>query len=67
MPIIQCACGMVMSTKADEPRHYCVRCGGIEFRPLAIATGVFRADDRRLGAREPVSEGRYVESVLPRR
>lgn len=36
MPIIQCACGMVMSVPADDPRHCCVRCGGVELRMLAV-------------------------------
>ena len=36
MPIIQCACGMVMSVAADEPRHCCIRCGGVKLRVVAM-------------------------------
>jgi hypothetical protein len=32
MPVIECACGMVMSVARAEPRTRCIRCGGVEFR-----------------------------------
>ena len=44
MPIIECACGMVMSVSADEPRHSCIRCGGVELRMLATADHQRRID-----------------------
>lgn len=44
MPIIQCACGMVMSLSAEEPRHRCIRCGGVELRRLDVAEHRSRID-----------------------
>ena len=32
MPVVECACGMVMSVATREPRSRCIRCGGIELR-----------------------------------
>jgi hypothetical protein len=34
MPVIECSCGMVMSTPAVGSRPSCIRCGGIEFQIL---------------------------------
>jgi hypothetical protein len=46
MPIIECACGMVMSVAADEPRCCCIRCGGVELRMLSMTDHRRRTDVR---------------------
>jgi hypothetical protein len=39
MPVIECACGMVMSVPRDGPRASCIRCGAVVFRPVLRHTG----------------------------
>jgi hypothetical protein len=34
MPVIECSCGMVMSSTASKPRNTCIRCGGVAFQVL---------------------------------
>ena len=34
MPVIECACGMVMSVPTQGARVGCIRCGGVEFHVL---------------------------------
>src|SRR5262245_50018346 len=36
MPVIECACGMVMSVMPAEPRLHCIRCGGAEFQAIGL-------------------------------
>ena len=34
MPVLECPCGMVMSTTAIGSRQCCIRCGGMRLRVL---------------------------------
>lgn len=60
MPIIECACGMVMSVSAHEPRHCCIRCGGVELRVLAITD---RQSSIDVGDRDYLGAARGIELV----
>lgn len=42
MPVIECACGMVMSIASDDSRCYCIRCGGLEFRVVSEVISTVR-------------------------
>jgi hypothetical protein len=34
MPVLECSCGMVMSTTARDSRQRCMRCGSVTLREL---------------------------------
>ncbi|HEY3394808.1 MAG TPA: hypothetical protein VGK58_19030 [Lacipirellulaceae bacterium] len=38
MPVLECSCGMVMSTTARDSRQRCMRCGSITLRDLNSST-----------------------------
>jgi hypothetical protein len=38
MPVLECSCGMVMSTTARDSRQRCMRCGSITLRELNSGT-----------------------------
>ena len=61
MPVIECCCGMVMSTSTAKARSSCIRCGGIEFQIIpSLKTA-------RLEALEPPrdTQWRNVSSQRP--
>jgi hypothetical protein len=43
MPVLECSCGMVMSTAARDARQRCIRCGGGALRELSGGTAVLPA------------------------
>jgi hypothetical protein len=40
MPVLECSCGMVMSTASRDSRQRCIRCGSIALRELNGGTAV---------------------------
>jgi len=38
MPVLECSCGMVMSTTARDSRQRCMRCGSITLREFDSST-----------------------------
>jgi hypothetical protein len=43
MPVVECSCGMVMSTAARDSRQRCIRCGSIVLRELSGGTAMLPA------------------------
>ncbi len=56
MPVLECACGMVMSVSAAKPRVSCIRCGGVELQVLVA---------RREVASQNVERGEAALSITP--
>jgi hypothetical protein len=40
MSVVECSCGMVMSTAACDSRRRCIRCGSIALRELSGGTAM---------------------------
>jgi hypothetical protein len=40
MPVLECSCGMVMSTVARDSRQRCIRCGSVALREVSGGTAM---------------------------
>jgi len=43
MPVLECSCGMVISTATRDSRQRCIRCGSIALRELSGGTAMLPA------------------------
>jgi predicted nucleic acid-binding Zn-ribbon protein len=65
MPLIECACGMMMSVSMREPRKRCIRCGGVEFRFVERGESAQDIDKRLVKRSRPADQARLSYDYSP--
>ena len=66
MAVLECSCGMVMSTSAVKPRVACIRCGRAELLPINEGSQTPRAPMRGKWRCIPTPTIGRSSSVTPR-